>query len=102
MGIKGATNMVTNEMKKEIVKTYGKTENDTGSAAVQIALLTARIKDLSGHLQKHKTAEGNYKDKHSYRGLEKMINRRKSFQKYLMKKDSAGYAELIKKLGLRK
>ena len=94
--------MVSTEQKKEIVKTYGKTEGDTGSAAVQIALLTARINDLAGHLSKHKTAEGNYKDKHSYRGLEKLINKRKSFQKYLSRKDAVAYKELIGKLGLRK
>lgn len=94
--------MVTTEQKKEIVKTYGKDEHDTGSAAVQIALLTARINDLANHLNNHKTAEGNYKDKHSYRGLEKLINNRKSFQKYFSKKDPVAYGELIKKLGLRK
>jgi len=94
--------MLSVEQKKEIVKTYGKTEHDTGSAAVQIALLTARIKDLADHLAKHKTAAGNYKDKHSYRGLEKLINQRKSFQKYLKRKDAAAYVELIGKLGLRK
>ena len=94
--------MVTNEMKQEIIKKFGKNEHDTGSAAVQIALLTARIKDLDAHLQKHKTSEGNYKDKHSYRGLESMINNRKSFQKYLKRKDATAYASLIKELGLRK
>ena len=94
--------MVTAEQKREIVKTYGKSEHDTGSAAVQIALLTARIKDLAAHLSNHKTEAGNYKDKHSYRGLEKMINKRKSFQKYLMRKDEKAYGELIAKLGLRK
>ena len=93
--------MVTNEMKLEIVKKFGTNEHDTGSAAVQIALLTARIKDLDSHLQQHKTAEGNYKDKHSYRGLEKMINSRKKFQKYLKRKDATGYTKLIKELGLR-
>jgi small subunit ribosomal protein S15 len=94
--------MLTVEQKKEIIKTYGKNEHDTGSAAVQIALLTERIKDLADHLAKHKTAAGNYKDKHSYRGLEKLINKRKSFQKYLSKKDEVAYKELIGKLGLRK
>lgn len=94
--------MLSSEQKKEIVKTYGKTEHDTGSTAVQIALLTVKINDLADHLAKHKTPAGNYKDKHSYRGLEKLINKRKSFQKYLMKKDEAAYKELIGKLGLRK
>ena len=94
--------MVTTEQKKEIVKTYGKDEHDTGSAAVQIALLTARIKDLAGHLSNHKTEAGNYKDKHSYRGLEKLINQRKSFQKYYLRKNPEGYAKLIASLGLRK
>ena len=81
---------------------FGANEHDTGSAAVQIALLTARIKDLDSHLQKHKTSSGNYKDKHSYRGLENMINKRKKFQKYFKRKHEAGYAKLIKELGLRK
>ena len=94
--------MLTGEQKKEIIATYGKDEKDTGSAAVQIALLTARIKDLDRHFQQHRTQNGRVKDTHSYRGLEKIINQRKSFQKYLKKKDPQGYAELIKKLGLRK
>jgi small subunit ribosomal protein S15 len=94
--------MLTLEQKKEIVKTYGKTEHDTGSTAVQIALLTARIKDLADHCARHKTEAGNYKDKHSYRGLEKLINQRKSFQKYLKRKDGVAYKDLIGKLGLRK
>jgi len=94
--------MLTTEQKREIVKTFGKDEHDTGSAAVQVALLTARIKDLADHLSRHKTSEGNYKDKHSYRGLEKLINQRKSFQKYLKRKDEVVYKEVIGKLGLRK
>ena len=94
--------MVTQEEKREIVAKFGKSENDTGSAAVQIALLTKRIGDLSKHLQAHKTDSGNYKDKHSYRGLEKMIVKRKSFQRYYKRKNPEAYAGLIKELGLRK
>ena len=94
--------MITQEEKLEIVKKFGKNEHDTGSAQVQIALLTKRISDLDRHLQQHKTADGNYKDKHSYRGLEKIINQRRSFQKYYKRKNPEGYAKLIKELGLRK
>ena len=63
------------------------------------SLLTKRISDLDRHLQQHKTVDGNYKDKHSYRGLEKIINQRRSFQKYYKRKNPEGYAKLIKELG---
>ncbi len=88
--------MVTSEMKKEIVKTYGKDENDTGSTEVQIALLTARIKDLNEHLSAHP------KDHHSRRGLLKMVGQRRRLLAYYKSKDIEGYRALIEKLGLRK
>lgn len=88
--------MITTEMKQEIVKTYGKDENDTGSTEVQIALLTARINDLNEHLSVHK------KDHHSRRGLLKMVGQRRNQLAYLKDKDIMRYRALIEKLGLRK
>lgn len=88
--------MLTVEQRKEIVKKFGKNENDSGSAAVQVALLTARIKDLTPHFSKHKH------DHHGMRGLMKMIGQRRSFLKYIKKQDEAKYQSLIKELGLRK
>ena len=78
--------MITKEQRQEIVTKYGKNPQDTGSAAVQIALLTARILDLDKHFQRNRTESGNVKDAHSYRGLEKIINQRKSLQKYYKRK----------------
>ena len=82
--------------KKEIVKEYGKNNIDTGSTAVQVALLTKKINELSEHFKIHK------KDHHSRRGLLGMINNRRKLLKYLKGKNEEGYQELIKKLGLRK
>ena len=92
--------MITVENKKEIVKNigtkFGKGENDTGSTAVQVAILTARINDLKGHFGKH------IHDYHSNRGLLKMIGRRRSLLKYLRTTNEETYKGLIKELGLRK
>lgn len=88
--------MITSEMKKEIIATYGRTPEDTGSPEVQIALLTARISDLTEHLKVHK------KDHHSRRGLLKMVGQRRGMLAYLQKKDLEGYRALIAKLGIRK
>ena len=88
--------MITSEMKKEIIKTYGKDENDTGSIEVQIALLTARINDLNEHLSVHKT------DHHSRRGLLKMVGQRRRLLAYYKSKDITAYRALLEKLGLRK
>ena len=88
--------MVTTEMKKQIIETYGKTPEDTGSPEVQIALLTARITDLTEHLKVHK------KDHHSRRGLLKMVGQRRGMLDYLKKKDINRYRAIIEKLGLRK
>ena len=81
--------------KDEIIKTYAKKEGDTGSPAVQIALLTERINHLTEHLKIHK------QDKHSRRGLYQMVGQRKSLLDYLERTNLAQYRELKKKLGIR-
>ena len=82
--------------KSEIIKEYGRAEGDTGSPEVQIALLTARINELNGHLKTHK------KDHHSRRGLLKMVGQRRNLLAYLKEKDLERYRTLIARLGLRK
>ena len=84
------------EKKKEIVKAYKEHEKDTGSASVQIALLTERINSLSEHFKAHK------KDHHSRHGLLRMVSIRRRLLEYLKKKDLNGYQDIIKKLDLRK
>lgn len=88
--------MISKEKKAEIIKTYGRTPEDTGSPEVQIALLTARIVELTEHLKVNK------KDHHSRRGLLKMVGKRRNLLAYLQKTDLEGYRALIEKLGLRK
>ena len=88
--------MSTTVVKPEIINEYKTHEKDTGSADVQIALLTERINHLTGHLQ------GNNKDHSSRRGLLMMVNKRRSLLDYLRKKDEQRYFDLIQKLGLRK
>ncbi|MBP9675073.1 MAG: 30S ribosomal protein S15 [Bacteriovoracaceae bacterium] len=88
--------MVTNLERKEIIKKFGKNENDSGSTAVQIALLTKRIETLAPHFEKNKL------DFHSKRGLLKMIGSRRSLLRYLAKTSDEGYQFVIKELGLRK
>ena len=88
--------MITAEMKKDIIATYGKTPEDTGSPEVQIALLTARISDLTEHLKTHK------KDHHSRRGLLKMVAKRRKLLVYIKNNSHEKYNKLISKLGLRK
>ncbi len=88
--------MITTEMKKEIIAKYGKTPEDTGSPEVQIALLSARITELTEHLKIHK------KDHHSRRGLLKMVGQRRGLLDYLKKTDIERYRAIIEKLGLRK
>lgn len=88
--------MITKEKKSENVKKYGKTAGDTGSTPVQIALLTERIKDLSGHLK------ANKKDNSSTRGLLKMVGQRRRLLGYLKRIDLNGYTTLLKQLDLRK
>lgn len=79
-----------------IVTTYGKSGTDTGSTAVQVALLTERVNKLSDHLKV------NEKDHHSRVGLMRMVGHRKGLLKYLQSRDDAGYRDLIGKLGIRK
>ena len=88
--------MISKETKAQLTAEYGKTPTDTGSPAVQVAILTYRIKDLTEHLKV------NQKDHHSRRGLLKMVGQRRNLLAYLKKKDIEAYRELIAKLGLRK
>ena len=88
--------MMTTEKKKEIIAAYGRTPDDTGSPEVQIAVLTARIQELTEHLK------SNPKDHHSRRGLLKMVGQRRGLLAYLKKVDIERYRALIEKLGLRK
>ena len=88
--------MTSKERKAELIKEYGRSENDTGSPEVQVAVLTARIAELTAHLQE------NPKDHHSRRGLLKMVGQRRGLLSYLKKKDIERYRALIEKLGLRK
>ena len=81
--------------KKAIVKEFGKNENDTGSVEVQIALLTERIKNLTEHLK------GNKQDKHSTRGLNKMVSTRRKLLNYLTEQDIEKARALKAKLGIR-
>ena len=87
---------MTKERKQEIIATYKREENDTGSPEVQIALLTERITELTEHLKAHKN------DNHSRRGLLKMIGKRRNLLNYLAEKDVNRYREIVKKLNLRK
>ena len=87
---------LTKEQKAEIVKKFGKGTNDTGSAEVQIAILTEEIKELTEHLKEHKH------DFHSRRGLLKKVGQRRSMLNYLVKNDVARYRAVVKELGLRK
>ena len=84
------------EQTKVVVDKYKRTETDTGSAEVQIALLTARIADLSDHFK------DNIHDHHSRQGLLKMVSGRRKMLDYLKKKDIARYRDLISSLGLRR
>ncbi len=88
--------MITKEIKEQIIKEYATHEGDTGSAEVQVAILTYRINDLNEHLKVHK------KDHHSRRGLLKMVGQRRNMLAYLKSKDLDRYRNLIARLGLRK
>ncbi len=87
---------ITTLQKQKVIKEFAKKENDTGSPAVQCAILTSRIKSLTEHFKINK------KDFHSRRGLLMMIGKRKRLLSYLKSKNEQGYFDLIKKLGLRK
>lgn len=87
---------LTKEKKADIVKRFAKDEKDTGSAEVQIAILTEEIKSLTEHLKEHKH------DYHSRRGMLKKVGQQRSLLNYLKNKDVTRYREVVKKLGLRK
>lgn len=87
---------VTNTQKAQVVKDYQRTSGDTGSPEVQIALLTARITDLTEHFKTH------VKDHHSRRGLLRMVSRRRKLLDYLKRANADKYRQLIDRLGLRK
>ena len=88
--------MITKEMKQEIFEKYGNSPQDTGSPEVQIAILSARIADLTEHLKTHK------KDHHSRRGMLKMVGQRRGLLDYLKDKDIERYRAIVEKLGLRR
>ena len=87
---------LTKEGKQELVRKFGRTETDTGSAEVQIALLSHRIGELTEHLRVHR------KDRHSRRGLLMLVGRRRRLLDYLARKDVESYRGVIKELGLRR
>ena len=87
---------LTKERKHELVERFGDSSADTGKAEVQIALLTARINDLTEHLRAHR------KDHHSRRGLLMLVGRRRRFLNYLQRTDLERYRSLVRELGLRK
>ena len=88
--------MISKEKKAALIAEYGKNPQDTGSAEVQIAILSARIEELTEHLKSNK------QDNHSRRGLYMMVGRRRGLLDYLKKTNLEGYRALIEKLGLRK
>jgi small subunit ribosomal protein S15 len=87
---------LTSENKSSIIKEYSRGEADTGSPEVQVALLSARITELTDHFGEHK------KDHHSRQGLLKMVNKRRKLLDYIKSKDHERYRELISRLGLRR
>ena len=93
---KEVATMIAKEKKQAIMAEYGGTPNDTGSPEVQVAVLTARIQELTEHLKNHP------KDHHSRRGLLKMVGQRRGLLAYLKKTDIERYRALIERLGLRK
>lgn len=88
--------MISKDKKTELIKAYGRSEGDTGSPEVQVAILTERINELTAHLKE------NPKDHHSRKGLLMMVGKRRNLLQYLMKKDLERYRDLIKRLGIRK
>ena len=87
---------LTKDAKREIIGQHGRSDADTGSSQVQIALLTRRINELTEHLRAHP------KDHYSRRGLLKLVGRRRRLLQYLQKRDLEGYRALIQELGLRR
>ena len=94
--LEGGELTLTKEAKLQIIGNHGRSEADTGSAQVQIALLTSRINELTEHLRAHP------KDHYSRRGLLKLVGRRRRLLQYLQKRDLEGYRALIQELGLRR
>src|SRR5213082_2485980 len=94
--LEGGSLTLTKEAKQDIVGKHGRSEQDNGSAQVQIALLTARVNELTEHLREHP------KDHYSRRGLLKLVGRRRRLLQYLQKRDLEGYRNLIQELGLRR
>ena len=88
--------MIAKDKKQNIIAEYGRTPNDTGSPEVQVAILTARIQELTEHLKE------NPKDHHSRRGMLKMVGQRRGLLDYLKKNDIERYRSLIERLGIRK
>jgi len=84
------------EVKQNLIKTYARDKNDTGSCEVQIAILTEEIRELTEHLKVHAH------DHHSRRGLLKKVGQRRNMLNYLAKKDVQRYRDIVSKLGLRK
>ena len=87
---------ITAERKDALIKEHGRAEGDTGSTEVQVAILTERIANLTGHFKTHA------KDNHSRRGLLKMVSQRRSLLDYVKRKDEARYRALIERLGIRR
>ena len=87
---------ISTEQKGQIVQDYKRGDSDTGSPEVQVAILSARINDLSGHFKEHTH------DHHSRQGLLKMVNKRRKLLDYIKRKDLGRYRDLIASLGLRK
>jgi small subunit ribosomal protein S15 len=87
---------LTKEAKQEVIQKYGRGDNDTGSPEVQVALLTARINELTEHLREHK------KDHHSRRGLLMLVGQRRRLLNYLNRRDVNRYRGLVQDLGLRR
>ena len=87
---------LTKEKKQELIGQYGREDGDTGSAEVQIALLTERINDLTQHLRAHS------KDHHSRRGLLMLVGQRRRHLRYLQRKDIERYRAIVSELGLRR
>ena len=86
---------ISKERKAELIKQYGKNEQDSGSAAVQVAILTDRIHELTEHMKSHK------KDFHTRRGLLMLVGKRRRLLSYIKKNDINEYRELIAQLGIR-
>ncbi len=87
---------ITPERKQELVKEYATADGDTGSPEVQVAILTERIKNLTGHFQTHK------KDNHSRRGLLKLVSQRRKLLDYVKVRDEPRYKSIIERLGIRR